>query len=190
MSQTRKGAGGGAPGVLSLDADTYERLYERVRLRLLRIIGPCEDLEDVLQSSMERLLKAWRGYRGEGSPEAFADGVALNVARLYLRRRTLTKRIFDIFTEPVESPSRAPGPWDDADTRERMQRLLDILDKVATRKRIAFCMFYFEGKPVNAISSELGVNRETVKARIFHARNEVFRRAKNDPCLREWMDGA
>lgn len=181
---------GTPPGVLSLDSETYERLYERVRLRLLRILGPCEDLEDVLQASMERLVKAWKNYRGEGSAEAFADGVALNVARLYLRRRTLTKRIFDIFTEPVERPSRAPGPWEEAESRERMQRLLDILDKVAPKKRIAFCMYYFEGKPVKTISDELGVNRETIKARIFHARKEVFRRAQHDPFLKEWIDGA
>jgi RNA polymerase sigma factor (sigma-70 family) len=181
---------GGAPGVLSLDSETYERLYERVRLRLLRIIGPCEDFEDVMQATMERLIKAWRNYRKEGTPEAFADGVALNVARLYLRRRTLTRRIFDIFTEPVERPCRAPGPWEDAESRERMQRLLAILDRVSPKKRIAFAMFYFEGKPVNTISEELGVNRETVKARIFHARKEVYRRARNDPYLEEYLDGA
>jgi DNA-directed RNA polymerase specialized sigma24 family protein len=51
-------------------------------------------------------------------------------------------------------------------------------------------MFYFEGKPVQTISDELGVNRETVKARIFHARREIHRRATRDPYLKEWMDGA
>lgn len=178
------------PGAVPLDAETYEKIYVRVRYRLLRIIGPCEDLEDVLQSSMERLLRAWRGYRGEGTAEAFADGVALNVARLYLRRRTLTRRIFDVFTEPVDTHDSKPGPGEESETRARMQRLYEILDKITPKKRIAFAMFYFEGKPVKTISEELGVNRETVKARIFHARKEVYRRANRDPYLREWIEGA
>lgn len=183
-------ARGIATGTTPLDAETYERVYGRVRLRLLRILGPCDDLEDVLQSSMERLLRAWRGYRGEGSVEAFADGVALNVARLYLRRRTLTRRIFDFFTEPEERDIRSSSPSDDLETSVRMQRLYEILERIAPKKRIAFAMFYFEGKPVNSISDELGVNRETVKARIFHARREVMRRASRDPYLREWLEGA
>jgi len=185
---------GGAPATNPFayappDGATYERLYTRVRLRLLRIIGPCDDLDDVIQSTMERLLGAWRGYRGEGSAEAFADGVALNMARLYLRRRTLTRRIFDMFTEPIEKDTKSPTASENHETTERMQRLYDILEKVAPKKRIAFAMFYFEGKQVKAISDELGVNRETVKARIFHARREIIRRASRDPYLREWLEG-
>jgi RNA polymerase sigma factor (sigma-70 family) len=179
------------PGALPLDAEMYEKLYVRVRFRLLRILGPCEDMDDVVQSTMERLLKAWRGYRGEGSPEAFADGVALNVARLYLRRRVLTRRIFDMFTEPEDREETRTGtPSDEVQAGVRMQRLYDILDRVAPKKRIAFAMFYFEGKPVKVISEELGINRETVKARIFHARREVMRRASRDPYLREWIESA
>ena len=177
-------------GTVTLDAEKYEVIYQRVRFRLLRILGPCNDLEDVIQATMERLLKAWRGYRGEGSVEAFADGVALNVARLYLRRRTLTRRIFDFFTEPEERDIRTSSPSDDVETSVRMQHLFEILEKVAPKKRVAFSMFYFEGKPVKTISDELGVNRETIKARIFHARREVHRRAAHDPYLKEWLDGA
>ncbi len=176
---------------LAISPEAYERIYSRVRLRLLRVIGPCEDLEDVLQSSMERLLKAWAGYRGEGSLEAFADGVALNVARLYLRRRSITKRIFDFFTEPIEQADRSVRhPGEETDSRARMRRLLELLDSVSPKKRIAFGMFYFEGKTVNAISLELGINRETVKARIFHARREIHDMASRDPVLKEWLDGA
>ena len=54
-----------AAGAGSVDDDTLKRVYPRVRRRILRIMGPSDDLEDLVQTTMETLLPVaeadWRG---------------------------------------------------------------------------------------------------------------------------------
>jgi RNA polymerase sigma-70 factor (ECF subfamily) len=139
---------------------------------------------------MEQFLRALAGFRRESSLERFAQSVALNVARNYLRRQVLTTRIFDLFTEPMDKPS-AIAPQDSAAyEKEIFSRIMDHLNRIAVKKRIVFCMYYFESKTLAEISEELGANPETVKVRLFHARKELLRLGMKDPCIKEWLGKA
>ena len=80
-----------------LDDERLRALVPRVRNRLLRYLGPRQDLEDVVQSAMETLLKVVDNYEGKGSLESFAEGVAVNVAITTVRKitvRTVSTVIF------------------------------------------------------------------------------------------------
>jgi len=171
-----------------LDEDRVRSLYPRVRARLLRFLGPRQDLEDVVQATMETLLRVSTNWQGRGSLESFAEGVAVNVARRYLAVRRLQRRVLDLFTEAVVPEDGIVEDRESAQARRRLTRLMGILDDMGPRRRMAFVLHCMEGKPMREVAAILGVTPQAVKSRVFQARRELIRRAASDPYLREFLE--
>jgi len=163
-------------------------LYPRVRARLVRFLGPRQDLEDVVQQTMETLLKVSGNYRGQGSPEAFAEGVAVNVARRYLAVNRLRRRVLDTFSETVVLEDHVTDDRGEVQARRRLRRLMGILETMGTKRRMAFQLHCLEGKPMREVGRILGITPQAVKSRVFQARRELLRKAAQDPYLREFLE--
>lgn|GEM_PF-3477699 len=173
---------------IQLDRETIEKIVMKVRYRLLRILGPRTDIEDLVQNTMEQFLKAFSRFRGDCGIENFACSIALNMARKYLRKQHLISRFFDLFTEFDEGQSSGGEQDTEVFEKEVLRRIMHLLDRVAPKKRMVFCMYYFEGKSIAEISSELGINSETAKVRLFHSRKELMRLSVKDPYIKEWLE--
>jgi RNA polymerase sigma-70 factor (ECF subfamily) len=176
-----------APAVV-LDDARLRSLYPRVRMRLLRFLGPRQDLEDVVQATMETLVKVSGNYQGTGSLEAFAEGVAVNVARRYLAVGRLRRKVLDGFTETVAVEETVVDNRDEVQSRRRLRRLMGILDTLGPRRRMAFVLHALEGKPMREVARILKITPQAVKSRVFQARREILRKAANDPYLREFLE--
>jgi RNA polymerase sigma-70 factor (ECF subfamily) len=166
-----------------------ERLYPRVRRFLLRMVGPRNDLEDLVQSTMETLLRKLPDFQGKSSVETFADGIALNVARNRLRHKGLKRLLSSLVVEEDLPPMDRDGPQEEYDTRERFRRLWAILDTMSSKRRIAYVLVCIEGRSTREASELTGANPATVRTRVYEARREVERKAMEDPYLSEWLGG-
>ncbi|MBW2264073.1 MAG: RNA polymerase sigma factor [Deltaproteobacteria bacterium] len=176
-----------APAVV-LDDARLRALYPRVKIRLLRFLGPRQDLEDVVQATMETLVKVSGNYQGRGSIESFAEGVAVNVARRYLAVGRLRRRVQDAFSETVVVEDTVVDNRDDVQSRRRLRRLMGILDTMGPRRRMAFVLHAIEGKPMREVAEMLSITPQAVKSRVFQARREILRKAASDPYLREFLE--
>jgi RNA polymerase sigma-70 factor (ECF subfamily) len=171
-----------------LDDERLRALYPRVRTCLLRFLGPRQDLEDVVQSAMETLVRVSGNWQGKGSLESFAEGVAVNVARRYLAVNRLRRKVLDLFTETVLPEDAVVDDREQAQSRRRLRRLMGILDDMGPRRRIAFQLHCLEGIPMREVAGMLGITPQAVKSRVFQARRELMRRAATDPYLREFLE--
>ena len=53
----------------------------RVERLLVRILGPRQDLDDLVQTVFFEVLRAWPKFRGDSSASTFVGGIAVRVGR-------------------------------------------------------------------------------------------------------------
>jgi len=53
------------------------------------------------------------------------------------------------------------------------------------KKRLAFVLYVFEGRPIDEVAALTGATRVATKSRVFWARRELLARVAADPVLRE-----
>jgi len=97
-------------GSADLDEQRLRTIYTRMRRTVLRLLGYREDTEDIVQAAMEGFLKSRAAFRGEGSLEGYADAIAANVARTWMRRHRRNVLMREIVQEREEWPDLGEGP--------------------------------------------------------------------------------
>ncbi len=159
----------------------------RVERLLARILGPREDLEDLVQNVFVELCRALPSFRSESKLSTFVGGITVRVARRALRPSAWTRRRapmpLDVVAEEHIDPER------ETLVRDRMRRVHRALDGIKPKKRIALTLYVFEGMTPAEIAELTGTKEHTVRSRIWHARRELVAAARRDPVLRELVEG-
>jgi RNA polymerase sigma-70 factor (ECF subfamily) len=170
-----------------LDEARLRSVYARVRRTVFRLLGYREDLEDIVQAAMEGFVKSHGSFRGEGSLEGFADAIAANVARTWMRRQRRTVLLREIVAERDAWPDLGEGPEEETQTLDRLRRLTEILEKIKVEYRMACLLYYVENKTVAEIARTEGTSENAIRLRILRGRRAIRRHAGKDPVLAEWL---
>ncbi len=176
-----KAGDGHALGVIA------ERELPRVERLLARILGPRNDLEDLVQNVFVELCRALPSFRGDSRLSTFVGGITVRVARRALRPSAWVRRRGPM--PEVASADEKSGPEREAIARDRMRRVHRALDAIKPKKRIALTLYAFEGMSPAEIAELTGAKEHTVRSRIWHARKELIAAARRDPVLREIVEG-
>ena len=164
-----------------------DAIYDRMRRRVFRMFGYRDDVDDIVQAAMEAFVKARASFRGEGSIEGFAEAITMNVARTWMRKHYRQNAIKAMVTEQEPWQELEPGPAEVTERRNRLRRLLEILQRMKPKYRMAVQLYYIEGKPVPEIARIEGITTNAAYVRITRGRNELRRRAGKDPVLAEML---
>lgn len=145
----------------STDRSTIDRLVVEhlpVALRFaMRLSGDAQTAEDVVQEALCRVLRQWRGYRGEASFRTWLLQIVLNVDRDRRRRR-------DAQPMPDDVPAvDAPSPADEASFRELDAGIRAAIDRLPRRQREVAVLVLGEGLP----AAEAARILETTEANIY-----------------------
>jgi RNA polymerase sigma factor (sigma-70 family) len=137
---------------------------ERERLRVLaaRMLGDGAEAEDVAQ---ETLLRAYMGLSNLREPERFGAwlaGIALNLARMSLRRRATYERV-------LARVSATP----EADVFEERDLVRDAVELLPPRERDVVVLHYLEDLPCEEIAGLLDTTPGTVRVRLHRARTRL-----------------
>jgi RNA polymerase sigma-70 factor, ECF subfamily len=161
----------------------------RVERLLGRMLGPRADLQDLVQTVFVEAVRSFAHYRQDGSPGAFIGGIAVKVARRALRGTAYSRRRSALTEVMAESLTSQGGNPEQACADQRaLARLRIALDRIAAKKRIAFCLWALEGLEMPEIAALTGASVAATRSRIFHAQRELRRIAERDPVLRELVD--
>lgn len=163
-----------------------KREMPRVERLLGRILGPRDDLEDLVQTVFMELCRALPGFRGDSRFSTFVGGITVRVARRALRPSAWARRRGTMPEQVMEEAKHTPDRT--ALARDRMRRLHRALDGIKSKKRIAFTLWALEGLSPQEIATLTGSKVHTVRSRIFHARRELQAAANRDPVLRELVE--
>lgn len=160
---------------------------QRVERLLQRVLGPRQDLEDLVQVTFLETLRALPSFRHESSLPTFIAGIAVRVGRRALRPSKV-QRGSRALEDADELVSCAPSPEASAHGAEALRRVRAILERVSEPKRVAFLLWAVEGMAVEDIASAMEASVAATRSRIFYAQKELKAGAAEDPCLREWLE--
>ncbi len=166
--------------------DLFIRHAPAVRRLTVSIMGPTQDLDDLVQNVFLNVHRSLHRFRGSARFTTWLHRITVNTALSALRK---PKRHVPY---PPEAFTQAKDPKNGIEetlvVHEMMCRLFKILDTLTPKRRIAFTLFAVEGLSLKEICDLTGAPSAVVKSRIFFARKEVFQKAGSDPCLSPLLD--
>jgi RNA polymerase sigma-70 factor (ECF subfamily) len=156
------------------DALAFEELYRLTRddvaRTLFHLVGRRPDLDDLIQETYLRLLKAVPSFRGESQFRTFLYRVCANVALMHLR--WWRRRREDLTDELPEGVAQNEDPERAAQAAQAARLVHRALDNLSAKKRIVFVYHELCGMGPEEIAQSVGTSYNTVRSRLHHARLE------------------
>jgi RNA polymerase sigma factor (sigma-70 family) len=150
---------------LAGDPEAFAHLVERNRLHVeavaRRMVG--EEAEDLVQ---EALLRAYLGLSQLRDPDRFGAwlcGIALNLAKMQIRRRRSETRLLAVVADGH------------AEERELLELVRDAVADLPQGSRDAVLMHYFDGLSCDEIAALLGSSPGAIRVRLHRARRQLRR---------------
>ncbi len=169
------------------DRTALETLFGRNSRALyqtaLRLLGNPEDAEDALQEGMLAAYRNLRRFEGRSQFSTWLTRIVINAA--LMRRRSqrahpavsLDERPGDDQPPPAERfADDGPSPEDLCADSELSARLRKNLADLSPLLRNAFQLRELQGLSADEAAKALGVSRNTLKARLWRARQQLATR--------------
>lgn len=164
--------------VLDGDGRAFEPLYRRhatvVGRRLHRIVYRADEAADLLQLTFLEAFRSLHRWRPDASFESWLHGIAFRLVGNHIKARR--RKWWQLFSPAESGQDAAPSdsdPENQAESREQVAHMYAVLDQLPVKKRVAFCMYEFEGLDLAEIGTLMGVSAQTVWARVESARQEL-----------------
>jgi uncharacterized protein len=146
-------------------AELVTRHWDTAVALAARVLGTAELARDAAQEAAVSAMTSLDRLR---SPERFGAwfcGIALNVARRWLRQlRSESLRPL------AEQACDAPGPAELAEIADLAGRVRGAITTLPGGQRDAVLLFYLQGLSHREVAAELGISAGAVKARLHQAR--------------------
>jgi RNA polymerase sigma-70 factor, ECF subfamily len=167
-------------GALGAFEDVYDEHFEFVWRSVRRLGVPEAAVDDAVQDVFVVVHRRGHEFEGRSSVRTWLFGIVVHVARAYRRKRT---------PEPAADPdtledSARRGPQAQAEAREAMRLLYEVLDTLDDDKREVLVLIDIEEMTAPEAAEVLSLKLNTVYTRLRTARRdfdaEVARRAARD----------
>lgn len=155
------------------DLVAFEKLYRTYQPRLVRFLGAVlqrsQLVEEVLDDTMITVWQSAANFRGASKPSTWIFAIAYRKA-LKARAR---------WPDPVEDDGLETRVDPDALPDEKLQQqrlhnaLLHAMQQLSPAHRAVVDLTYFHGLGYREIADIVGCPAETVKTRVFHARQRL-----------------
>ena len=167
----------------------YDELIKRHQRRALavsyRLLGNTHDAAEVTQDAF---LKAYASLRTLEDPQRFGGWLMRIVANLSLNRRRGRKHtsalpVDDILggegqpaagvAEGATATGRADDPYQQLEGKELGRRLLEAMDQLPEKQRMAIVLFTINQMPQKDIAQAMDCSVEAVKWHVFQGRKKL-----------------
>jgi RNA polymerase sigma-70 factor (ECF subfamily) len=176
------------------DASAFESLYARHKRALfqtaLRVLGNVEDAEDALQEGLLAAYRNLKRFEGRSQFSTWLTRIVINAS--LMRRRSMRARpavSLENFSDeentiPAEERFAAddPSPEEIYERRELNNLINANLAELSPVLRDAFVLRESQGLTTSEAARALGVSENTLKARLWRARQQLAERLS--PLLR------
>ncbi len=158
---------------MDLSEPSLERLRLKLRYKVLYHVGHgCADVDDLVQESLARFIKAEQRHQIRNTEEfgAFLNGVCRNVILEYRRRMRREPNL------DQDMPIPDVGVRPEAEILEMRDAIDNGLAELAERDRTILRALYLDGKEKDEICREWNMTDAQFRVVLFRAK-ERFRRA-------------
>src|SRR5271167_1691303 len=169
------------------DASAFSQIVSAYRRRILgtisRLIGRPEDVEDVSQEVFIRLYFSLGQLRTPEVFEPWLYRLTVNASYDYLRKskRRPESRMSDLSEQQVMMADAAAGSKAQTEEGERLRvrdTVQSLLASVSEEDRILLTLKEVEGLSLKELEQVYHVNENSLKVRLFRARQRVLKNVK------------
>jgi len=164
------------------DKIAFGLLIKRHELMVRRIARKMVRNEHLAQEMMqETFLQAYLSLdqlRDDDRFQSWLCGITLNVCKSYLRLQKVNLLSLESLTggmrvDPRVLSAVAPDPDVLVEQRELRRLVLDAVDTLSPRNRVATLLFYFEQLTIREIAGLLDISTSAVKVRLHRSRQHL-----------------
>jgi len=164
------------------DREAFRAIMQKHNQRLFRVaravVNNDDEAEDILQDAYLKAFAAIAAFRGESGLNTWLTAITLNEARGRLRRRRPGESL-EVMEANGDRIIPFPGMAEITDpeaeaVRSEARRLLErAIDGLTDEFRIVFMLRDVEGLSVEETAAQLDINPQTVRTRLFRARQSL-----------------
>lgn len=146
------------------DADAFAALAGRHRARVEAVVGRLvgDESEDLVQEALLRAYLGMTQLRDSARFGAWLCGIAVNLAKMQLRRRALeARRLAEL------------APEEPVDDRSLLQLVREAVEVLPNGQREVVLMHYVDDLSCDEIASLLGTSAGAVRVRLHRAREQL-----------------
>ena len=170
------------------DEGAFREIVERYQSKVFSIIHGIvrqrNDVEDIAQQVFAKVYLSLRNFDFRSSLITWIYKITVNECFDYLRKRKVRKLVYesDLSEDEVrrvensEPQSQRPELADT--TLARHDFVVKLLAKVSEEERMLLMMKEVEGYSVEELSTQTGMNENTIKVKLFRARQKLVRAAQ------------
>ena len=165
---------GGDPTAMRVLYGRYAALARRVLWRMAPEATPAE-IDELLQDVFVALHSGASRYPAEAGAERWIRGISIKTA-LYWRRGTWVRRKLLRRFRAVSPGTARPASTSPERAAALRQEIADALGALSDEQRDILLLHAAEGLSGEEIAEALGLKRETVRTRLFRARQRLLER--------------
>jgi RNA polymerase sigma-70 factor, ECF subfamily len=169
------------------DEAAFRQIVEQHRSKVFSIIYGIvrhrNDAEDIAQQVFAKIYFSIKGFDFRSSLSTWIYKISVNECYDYLRKQKVRKLVYESDlgeddARTMENSEIAADRRPAADDRaERRDYLMKLLAKVSEEERVLLIKKEVEGHTVQELAEMTGLNENTIKVKLFRARQKLVKAA-------------
>ncbi len=159
------------------DPAAFRHLFEKhvagVHRHLSLLIGPNEDVDDLVQLVFLNVYQSIGRFRGKSAFSTWLFRITINVARQEIRMRGRRRRLSSAICE-VSKVAVTGTKQNQEGSLSTWQQIYKVLDRLSPKKRETFILYMYEGYSLEEIARLLGSSVSTIGSRLQAGRKEIL----------------
>jgi RNA polymerase sigma-70 factor, ECF subfamily len=168
-------------------AALVDRYGDHLRRVLVRVLGKDPELADLLHDVLVTAIQSVERLQDTRALRPWLTSIAIYSARAAIRKRT-RRRLFKLTAPEQLDETEAPAASEDAS--EALRATYSILERLPADERIAFALRFIDGMELVEAAAACRVSLSTFKRRVLRAERKFAERARREPALADWLEGA
>ena len=177
------------------DQEAFRHIVERYQGKVFSIIHGIvrnrNDAEDIAQQVFTKIYFSLGKFDFRSALVTWIYKITVNECYDYLRKQKVRKLTYesdlgeDDLRRIDNTPDLSRSPSESIDRQTELRQIvMRLLDKVSEEERTLLIMKEVEGYPVEELARMLSMNENTVKVKLFRARQKVVKAARQAGLLR------
>ncbi|HSW08350.1 RNA polymerase sigma factor [Aquabacterium sp.] len=153
--------------------ELYQAFSRRVYAYALNMLKDPARAEEILVDTMHEVWRAPARFRGDSQFSTWLIGVARNKALMAYRSRRPDELHADLDDIAETAASDSPDGFAQLAAKQRSEGVRACMGKLSNEHRECMHLVFFEGLSLAEVATVQGCPENTVKTRLFHARQKI-----------------
>ncbi|HEV7912661.1 MAG TPA: sigma-70 family RNA polymerase sigma factor [Albitalea sp.] len=153
--------------------ELYRAFSRRLYAYVLRQLGDPAQAEEIVADTLYEVWRQPAKFRGDSQFSTWLIGIARNKVLMAFRSRKPDSKHEDLADVAEIIANEDPSAFDILAQRQRHEGVRSCMDKLSDEHRECIHLVFYEGMSLAEVASVQSCPENTVKTRLFHARQKL-----------------